>query len=63
MNVLAITAHPDDAEIFMYGLLSLLKKQGHNISILIVTDGALGGNETGAKLAKPPLVLRVDDQN
>ena len=26
MKVLAIGAHPDDIEIFMYGLLCLLKK-------------------------------------
>ena len=37
MNVLAITAHPDDAEIFMYGLLSILKKQNHRLYVIIAT--------------------------
>ena len=41
MNVLAITAHPDDAEIFMYGLLSILKKQNHSLYV-IATDGSAG---------------------
>jgi LmbE family N-acetylglucosaminyl deacetylase len=27
MKVLGIGAHPDDIEIFMYGLLSILKKK------------------------------------
>ena len=28
MKVLGIGAHPDDIEIFMYGLLSIFKKKG-----------------------------------
>ena len=28
MKILAIGAHPDDIEIFMFGILSLLKKRG-----------------------------------
>jgi len=43
MKVLAIGAHPDDIEIFMYGLLCLLKKNNIEISMIIATDGALGG--------------------
>ena len=33
MKVLGIGAHPDDIEIFMYGLLSIFKKEGHQVSI------------------------------
>ena len=31
MKVLGIGAHPDDIEIFMYGLLSIFKKEGHQV--------------------------------
>ena len=52
MKVLAIGAHPDDIEIFMYGLLSIYKKEGHEVFTMIATDGAKGGAFTGKKLAK-----------
>ena len=52
MKVLAVGAHPDDIEIFMYGLLSIYKKEGHQVSTIIATDGAIGGEITGKKLAK-----------
>jgi LmbE family N-acetylglucosaminyl deacetylase len=52
MKVLAIGAHPDDIEIFMYGLLSIYKKEGHEVYTMIATDGAKGGAYTGDKLAK-----------
>ena len=31
MKVLALGAHPDDIEIFMYGLLSIYKKEGYEV--------------------------------
>ena len=31
MKILAIGAHPDDIEIFMYGLLSTYKKEGNEV--------------------------------
>ena len=52
MKVLAIGAHPDDIEIFMYGLLSIYKKKGHQVYTMIATDGAKGGAITGKKLAQ-----------
>lgn len=42
MRVLAIGAHPDDIEIFMYGLLSIYKKQGEELFLTVATDGGLG---------------------
>ena len=51
MKVLAIGAHPDDIEIFMYGLLSIYKKEGHEVYTIIATDGAKGGVIKGKKLA------------
>ncbi|MDA9165687.1 PIG-L family deacetylase [Alphaproteobacteria bacterium] len=52
MKVLGIGAHPDDIEIFMYGLLSIYKKEGHEVYTMIATDGAKGGAIKGRKLAK-----------
>ena len=51
MKVLAIGAHPDDIEIFMYGLLFIYKKKGNQVYTMIATDGAKGGAVTGKKLA------------
>lgn len=42
MKILAIGAHPDDIEIFMYGLLSVYKKIGHEINLCVATDGSRG---------------------
>ncbi len=43
MKVLAIGAHPDDIEIFMYGILSCFKKNGNEIFLTVATDGSQGG--------------------
>ena len=43
MKVLGFGAHPDDIEIFMFGLLSIYKKEGHQVYTMIATDGAKGG--------------------
>ena len=50
MKILAIGAHPDDIEIFMFGFLSCCKEMGYNISTVIATDGSLGGNNDDDKL-------------
>ena len=50
MKILAIGAHPDDIEIFMFGLLSIFKKRGDQIFTIIATDGAMGGNQKGELL-------------
>ena len=42
MKILAIGAHPDDIEIFMYGMLSACKARGDDIALAVVTDGAAG---------------------
>ena len=43
MKVLGIGAHPDDIEIFMFGILKELKDRGNKIFLGIATDGKLGG--------------------
>ena len=45
MKILAIGAHPDDIEIFMYGLLCLFKQKNYNLNLLVVTDGSRGGTK------------------
>jgi len=42
MKILGIGAHPDDIEIFMFGLLLCYKSEGHEIFTAIATDGAAG---------------------
>ena len=50
MKVLAIGAHPDDIEIFMFGLLTLFKERGDQIFLMIATDGSMGGANKGELL-------------
>ena len=52
MKILAIGAHPDDIEIFMFGFLCCCKQMGYEISIIVATDGSLGGNNDDYKLAE-----------
>lgn len=42
MRILAIGAHPDDLEIFIYGLLACLSARGDEIILAVATDGAAG---------------------
>lgn len=50
MKILAIGAHPDDIEIFMFGFLCCCKEMGHDISIIVATDGSLGGTNNDSRL-------------
>ncbi len=43
MNILAIGAHPDDIEIGCGGTLIKYSKKGHNIFLMILTLGEMGG--------------------
>jgi LmbE family N-acetylglucosaminyl deacetylase len=43
MHILAIGAHPDDAEIFMGGSLAAWGAMGARLTIAVATDGAKGG--------------------
>ena len=52
MKILAIGAHPDDIEIFMFGFLYSCKEMGYKISTVIATDGSLGGNNDDNKLVE-----------
>ena len=52
MKILALGAHPDDIEIFMYGLVSIFKKEGNQVFTMIATDGAKGGSQNDETLKK-----------
>jgi len=52
MKVLAVGAHPDDIEIYMFGLLSNFLDRGDNVSILIATDGAAGSKHKDFNLTE-----------
>lgn len=42
MNILCVTAHPDDAEILCAGTLIRYIRAGHNVTIAVFTDGSMG---------------------
>lgn len=48
-RILAIHAHPDDAEILAGGTLALLAKLGHEITIATMTPGDCGSREMDAE--------------
>ncbi len=49
MNILAVSAHPDDIEFFCAGTLSRFKKSGHSVAMAILCDGNKGHFEIKAK--------------
>ena len=52
MKLLAIGAHPDDIEIFMYGFIALCKKKKDEVFLAVASDGAAGGENKDNKLVK-----------
>ena len=52
MKILAIGAHPDDIEIFIYGTLAACAARGDEVRIAVATDGGAGGNGPGAELVQ-----------
>ena len=42
MRILAMGAHPDDLEIFCYGLLAACKDRGDEVHLAVATDGSAG---------------------
>jgi len=52
MKILAIGAHPDDIEIFMYGMLSVYLNRGDEIYMIVVTDGSAGDVLAKSNLAE-----------
>ena len=52
MKILALGAHPDDVEIYMFGTLAAAKARGDSLDIAIATDGAAGGRGDPAALSR-----------
>jgi LmbE family N-acetylglucosaminyl deacetylase len=52
VKVLALGAHPDDIEIFMFGTMAAYAAQGAELTFAIATDGARGGHGDPASLAR-----------
>ena len=52
MKILALGAHPDDIEIFMFGTLAACAALGAELTFAIATDGAKGGKGDPAALAR-----------
>ncbi|RWG49718.1 MAG: PIG-L family deacetylase [Mesorhizobium sp.] len=52
MKILALGAHPDDIEIFMFGTLAAYAALGAELTFAIATDGAKGGKGDPAALVK-----------
>ena len=61
MKILAIGAHPDDIEVGCAGTLAKYANSGHDIYLLVMTEGHMGGEGTirkkeqakSAKILKP----------
>lgn len=71
MNILAIGAHPDDIEFGCGGTLIKYAQKGHNVYLLILTTGSIGGEpeirkkeqEEAAKFMKAKQVFWGDFQD
>lgn len=44
MNILAVGPHPDDIEFGCGGTLLKYARKGHNVSLLVLTEGSFGGD-------------------
>lgn len=49
MKILAIGAHPDDIEVGCSGTLAKYARNGHDIYLLVMTEGHMGGEGTTRK--------------
>ena len=52
MKILALGAHPDDIEIFMFGTMAAYAAQGAELIFAVATDGARGGKSDATILAR-----------
>ncbi|MEX0861048.1 MAG: PIG-L deacetylase family protein [Cucumibacter sp.] len=52
MRILALGAHPDDIEIYMFGTLAAHAARGGALSLAVATDGARGGTATPVDLRR-----------
>ncbi|MBW6506583.1 MAG: PIG-L family deacetylase [Rhodobacteraceae bacterium] len=50
MKVLAVGAHPDDIEIFLFASLAAWRTMGADLALAVATDGAAGGKQDPVQL-------------
>jgi len=60
LKILVIGAHPDDLEYGCGGTIAKLKKQGFEISLLIMTRGQIGGNSKTRKKEQESVAKLLD---
>lgn len=58
MNILAIGAHPDDIEFGCGGALLKYTDKGHNVYLLVITEGESGGNK-GVRQAEQEAAAKI----
>ena len=56
LKVVAFTAHPDDMEVLMAGTLLKYKEQGHDVQVVIATDGRRGRGKLAADVTWQEIV-------
>jgi LmbE family N-acetylglucosaminyl deacetylase len=59
MNILAIGAHPDDIEFGCGGTLIKYARKGHDVHLLVLTDGARGGDPMARRLEQEEAARRL----
>ena len=55
MKILAVGAHPDDVELYMMGTLLKYIEQGHEVIVIIATDGDFELGNSNKELSKKRL--------
>jgi LmbE family N-acetylglucosaminyl deacetylase len=48
-TIMAVGAHPDDVELTCAASLALWAREGHRVTLVVATDGARGGKESGSR--------------
>jgi len=60
-RVLVVTAHPDDADVFFGGTMSLLRADKKKVFVLVMTNGARGSREN--HISEEDLaIMRIEEQ-
>src|SRR5215469_361475 len=62
-RVLAIIAHPDDAEFWFGGTIAGWTDEGVEVSYCVLTDGSGGGFDPGIPRAEIPHIRRGEQQH
>ena len=61
MNIVVIGAHPDDAEFFAGGTMTLLSRSGHRVVAVSLSNGDIGHHEMGGEMLAQRRYQEADD--